>query len=160
MDILNRTTAKVNRVIELIETNNITQTKESYQSCRCLGSRSIRSQKVWRREEERSMVEKTYWRKYKAAVKGYQYSGKGKKRQTAKMVEEKYRVKRKGLTTVIKELKQRILAEAAKISWYEQRIQQYGIERLFKLNQKKVYNRFNGQAGSSNRDIPEESRSF
>ena len=32
------------------------------------------------------------------------------------MVEEKYRVKRKGLTTVIKELKQRILAEAAKIS--------------------------------------------
>ena len=76
------------------------------------------------------MVEKTYWRKYKAAVKGYQYSGKGKKRQTAKMVEEKYRVKRKGLTTVIKELKQRILAEAAKISWYEQRFQQYRIERL------------------------------
>ena len=34
----------------------------------------------------------------------------------AKLVEEKYGIKRKGLTTVIKELKQRVLAKAAKIS--------------------------------------------
>ena len=47
----------------------------------------------------------------------------------AKLVEEKYRVKRKGLTTVIEELKRRILAKAAKISRYEQRIQQYRINR-------------------------------
>ena len=55
-----------------------------------------------------------------------------------------------------------ILAKAAKISRYEQRIQQYRINRLFKVDQKKVYNEFNGQTGSSNGDIPnaEESRSF
>ena len=70
------------------------------------------------------------------------------------MVEEKYRVKRKGLTTVIEELKQRILAKSAKISRCEQRIQQYRINRLFKVDQKKVYNEFNGQTGSSNGDIP------
>ena len=47
MSTLNRTTAKVNRrVIELIETKNITQTNNFYQSCRCLGSRSVRSEKV------------------------------------------------------------------------------------------------------------------
>jgi len=34
----------------------------------------------------------------------------------AKLIEEKYQVKRKGLTTVIEELKQRILAKAAKIA--------------------------------------------
>ena len=63
---------------------------------------------------------------------------------------------------MIEELKQRILAKAAKISRYEQRIQQYRINRLFKVDQKKVYNKFNGQTGSSNGDIPhaEESRAF
>ena len=59
-------------------------------------------------------------------------------------------------------VKQKILAKAAKISRYEQRIQQYRINRLFKVDQKKVYNEFNGQTGSSNGDIPnaEESRTF
>ena len=53
----------------------------------------------------------------------------------AKPVEEKYGVK-KGITTVIEELKQKILAEAAKISRYGQRIQQYKINRFFKVDQK------------------------
>ena len=77
----------------------------------------------------------------------------------AKLVEEKYRVKRKGLTTVIEKLKQRVLVKAAKISRYEQRIQQYRISRLFKVDQKKVYSEFSGQTGSN---IPnaEESRTF
>ena len=63
---------------------------------------------------------------------------------------------------MIEELKQRILAKAAKISRCEQRIQQYRMNRLFKVHQKKVYNEFNGQLESSNRDIPnaEESRTF
>ena len=63
---------------------------------------------------------------------------------------------------MIEELKQRILAKAAKISRYEQRMQQYRINSLFKVDQKKVYNAFNGQTGSSNGDIlnAEESRTF
>ena len=62
----------------------------------------------------------------------------------------------------MEELKQRILAKAAKLPQYEQRIQQYGVNRLFKVDQTKVYNEFNGQTGSSTRDIPnaEESRTF
>ena len=77
-----------------------------------------------------------------------------RKEGKAKLIEEKYRVKRKGLPTVIEELKQRILAKAAKTFRYEQRIQQYRINRLFKVDPKKVYNEFNGQTGSSNGDIP------
>ena len=63
---------------------------------------------------------------------------------------------------MIEELKQRILAKAAKLSRYKQTIQQYRINRLFKVDQKKVYNEFNGKTGSSNGDIPnaEESRTF
>ena len=45
-----------------------------------------------------------------------------RKEGKAKLGEEKYGVKRKGLTTVTEELKQRILAKAAKLSRYEQRI--------------------------------------
>ena len=85
-----------------------------------------------------------------------------RKEGKAKLVEEKHEVQRKGLKTVISELKQRILAKTAKISRYEQRIEQYRINRLFKVDQKKVYNEFNGQTGSSNGDITnaEESRTF
>ena len=63
---------------------------------------------------------------------------------------------------MIEELKQRMLAKAAKKFRYEQRIQQYRINGLFKVDQKKVYNKFNGQTGSSNGDIPnaEENRTF
>ena len=63
---------------------------------------------------------------------------------------------------MIEELKKRILAKAAKLSRYEQRIQKYRINRLFKVVRKKVYNEFNGQTGSSNGAIPnaEESRTF
>ena len=44
---------------------------------------------------------------------------------------------------MIEELKQRILAKTVKIPQYEQRIQQSRINRLFKVDQKKVYNEFN-----------------
>ena len=62
---------------------------------------------------------------------------------------------------MIEELKQRILAKASKLSGYKQRIQQYTINRLFKVDQKKVYNEFNGKT-CCNGDIPnaEESRTF
>ena len=40
---------------------------------------------------------------------------------------------------MIEELKQRILAKAAILSRYKQRTQQHRINRLFKVDQKKVY---------------------
>ena len=104
MNTLNRTTAKVNRLIELIQTKNITQTNNL-----------IKAAGVW-------VADQLGLKKYKG----------GKKK------------------------------DPWWISPYEQRIQQYRINRLFKVDQKKVYNEFNGQTGSSNGDIPnyEESRTF
>ena len=63
---------------------------------------------------------------------------------------------------MIEELKQMILAKAAKMARYEQRVHQYRINRVFKVDQKRVYNEFNGQMGSNKGDIPniEESRTF
>ena len=61
-----------------------------------------------------------------------------RKEGKAKLIEEKYGVKRKGLTTVIEELKQRKITKAAKLSQYEQSMQQYLINRLFQVDEKKV----------------------
>ena len=47
-----------------------------------------------------------------------------KKKQKMKKLYEKNRVKKKGLKTVIKELKQGMLAKSAKVKRYEQRIEQ------------------------------------
>ena len=44
---------------------------------------------------------------------------------------EKYRVKRKGLKTVIEELKQRMLEKSTKVKRYDQRIEKFRQNRIF-----------------------------
>ena len=59
-------------------------------------------------------------------------------------VNERYRVKRKRLKTVIKELKQRTFAKSAKVRRYQQRVEQFRQNRIFDFDQKKMYTEFNG----------------
>ena len=66
---------------------------------------------------------------------------------------EKYRVKKKGLKTVIEELKQRMLAKSTKVKRYEQRIEQFRQNRVFDLKQKKIYTELNRNGIRSN-DAP------
>ena len=156
-------------MIELIETKNITHTNNLIKAAGVwvadqLGLKKYKRGKKkdpwWKRRIEE------YIKQLKKDINILERVKKGKigacRESKDKLVEVKFGVKRKGLTTVIEESKQRILAKAVKISRYEQRIQQYRINRLFKVYQKKVYNEFNGQTGSSNRDIPnaKESKAF
>ena len=71
----------------------------------------------------------------------------GGKKQKLLGLQEKYKVKRKGLKTVIEELKQRMLAKSAKVRWFEQRIEQFRQNRLFSVNQKRTHSEFNGGEG-------------
>ena len=73
-----------------------------------------------------------------------------KKKQKIKKLYEKYRVKRKGLKTVIEELKQMILAKSAKVKRYQQRIEQFRQNRIFDLDQKKIYTELNKNGIRSN----------
>ena len=70
-----------------------------------------------------------------------------------KKLYEKYRVKKKGLKTVIEELKQRMLAKSAKVKRYEQRIEQFRQNRIFDRDQKKIYVELNRNWIRSN-DVP------
>ena len=123
MNALNRTTAKVNRVIELIETKNITQIIDLIKAAGVwvadqLGLKKYEGEKKkdswWKRrtEEGKNQLRKdiNIPERVKEGQIGTRKEGKDE------LVEEKYGVKRKGLTTVIEELKQRILAKAAKLS--------------------------------------------
>ena len=73
-----------------------------------------------------------------------------KKKQKMKEVYEKYRVEKKGLKTVVEELKQRMLAKSLKIKRYEQRIEQFRQNRIFDLDQKKIFAELNGNGIRSN----------
>ena len=67
-----------------------------------------------------------------------------KKKHKLSELNERYRVKRKGLKTVIEELKQRVLAKSAKVSRYQQRIEQFRQNRIFDFDRKKMCAEFNG----------------
>ena len=54
---------------------------------------------------------------------------------------------------MIEELKQRILAKSAIVKGYEQRIEQFRQNRIFDLNQKKIYAELNRNEIRSN-DVP------
>ena len=73
-----------------------------------------------------------------------------KKKHKMKELYEKYRAKKKGLKTVIEELNQRMPAKSAKVKRYEQRIEQFRQNRLFYLDQKKIYAELNGNGIRSN----------
>ena len=54
-------------------------------------------------------------------------------------LERKYSIRVKRLNVVIEELKQRITAIAAKVRWYQGRVDSYRQNRLFENNQRQFY---------------------
>ena len=60
------------------------------------------------------------------------------------------RINRKALEAVIEELKQRLLAKAAKIKRYNERMRQYRQNRLVAVDRKKVLNELNGETRGQN----------
>ena len=112
MKILKQITAMVTRVIELIETKNITQTNNLTKAAGVwvadqLGLKKYEGGKKkdsgWKRRIEGNIKHLKKDSNILERVKNYQIGA--RKEDKAKLIVEKYRVKRKGLTTVIEELK-------------------------------------------------------
>ena len=84
-----------------------------------------------------------------------------KKKRKLSELNERCRVKRKGLNTVIEEMNQRMFAKSSRVRRYEQRSEQLRQSRIFDFNQKKIYAEFNG-AGVRPNNLPnaEESNRF
>ena len=123
MNTLNRTTTKVNRVTEQIETKNTNQTNNLIRAAGVwvadqLGLKKYEGRKKkdpwWKRRVEEDVKQLKKDINILERVKKEQIGA--RKEGKVKLVEEKYGVKIKSLTTVIEELKQRIIAKAAKTS--------------------------------------------
>ena len=78
-------------------------------------------------------------------------------------LQRKYGIKQKGLQIVKEEIRQRVKAKTAKISRYQQRINQYQQNRMFKNNESRFYQKLNNDDGQNNENaIPDadESKRF
>ena len=54
-------------------------------------------------------------------------------------LERRYSLNKKGLSVVLEELKQRVLAKSQKIRRYQDRTEQYKQNRMFQSNQKRLF---------------------
>ena len=77
-----------------------------------------------------------------------------------RILDRKYFIKNKGVDVVLEELKQRLQAKSNKIKRYEQRIEQFRINKLFQQDQKKVYQQLNGKTGNYEKPDARDSKEF
>ena len=77
-------------------------------------------------------------------------------------LERKYSIRVKTLGVVIEELKQRIVAIAAKVRRYQKRVDRFRKNRMFQNNQRKFYREVNqkGERCDDDQPDPEESKKF
>ena len=95
---------------------------------------------MWKRQMRKKIDE------LRGAVGTLQRKQKGeiKKRKGVSYIERKYHVKKKRIETVIEELQQRIVALAARMERYTNRVKQYRQNKLFETNQRRLYQELNG----------------
>ena len=165
---LKQVAAKINEVVEDIQTDSITETNNLLNAISMYCARQVSLKKP---SEKRRKTNEPWWkRRLNSSInevrkhlnilerkqKG-EYVKKGKHLE----IERKYKVKHKGINCVVEELKQRLQAKVFKLKRYEQRIDQFRINRLFQQEQKKVYQEFNGEKKGDNA-VPdsEESKKF
>ena len=150
-------TDRVNEAIRYFKSKNITETNDLIKTASAWVTEQIglktrdyreKNEPRWKRRIEGDL------KKLRQDVNLLTRDLKGKlgskKKQKMKELYEKYRVKKKGLKTVIEELKQRMLAKSAKVKRYEQRTEQFRQNRIFELDQKKIYAELNGNGIRSN----------
>ena len=161
-------TQEVNGAIKHIVTVSITHTNNLIKAASCwvanqLGLSTVKQRKRhipwWQRRIEGDIKNLRKDVNILEREKRGENGVKGKR--IVKNLADKYRINRKGLETVIEELKQRLLAKAAKIKRYNERITQYRQNRMFAIDRKKVLNELNGETRGQN-VVPgaEESRKF
>ena len=150
---LRTATERANRVIKCIDTNDITETNNlivatSVWIAKELGlkkhiKRVAKQEPWWKRRIKESIIE---LRKH---INIFQRQQKGEMRKLGKYNElvKKYKVKEKGISKVMEELKQRLQVKASKLKRYEQRIEQYRINRMYQQDQKRVYQEMSGKPG-------------
>ena len=134
-------TDRVNDAIKYFKSKSITEMNDLIKAASAWAAEQIGSKKrdyrgknepEWKRRIEGDI--KKLRQDLKLLTRDLKRELGSKKKQKMKELYEKYISKKKGLKTVIEELKQRMLAKSAKVKRYEQRIEQFRHNRAFDLN--------------------------
>ena len=142
---------RMNRILEVLTMPSISVTNEVIRGVSMLVAENLglRENVGGRRKE----VEPWWKRRIKGDIKKIsdhvsildrKRRGELRKKQVYRLLVRKYKIDRKGLDVVLEELKQRVGAMRAKLKRYEARVKQYQQNRLFVMNQRKVYQELNG----------------
>ena len=165
---LNETVKKVDGVLGKLKIDNITDTNDTIYygaaiACEILGAKNKkidgRKKPWWKKRLARQVKEMN---KDLGRINSLIHKKTVKKRHQDAL-HRKYRVQQKGLQIVKEEIRQRIKAKIAMISRYQQRINQYQQNRMFKNNESRFYQQLNNE-DEQNKDnaIPDadESKQF
>ena len=149
---------EVNKVFLFLPTEDITEMNILIAAVACYIGDKLEVKKRTRereRERERERAQEPMWKRrmrkkideLHGAVGMLQRKQKGeiKKWKGVSYIERKYHVKKKGIETVIDELQQRIVALAARMERYTNRVKQYRQNKLFETNQRRLYQELNGE---------------
>ena len=131
---LQQGTAKVNRVLKYIKTNNITETNKLIKGVSIVVAENL-GIKVNRQNDmgtrQRGKNQEPWWKrriqsdikKIQSEISILQRKERGELRTDSKYTRlKKYNIRRKGIEVVMAELKQRLKAKRAKVIRYEQRV--------------------------------------
>ena len=153
---------KINDVIEHVPIDNITELNDTFYACAAMVTRKLA--KNWKQKEEQPWKRRLKTKVHEIQqdlsrvieAKNIKYNDRLRRK-----IEKKFNIRHKGYQLVIEELKQRLVAMAAKIKRYEDRVKQYQQNRLFENNQKRFYEEIrNGEKNESEIPDDEESKNF
>ncbi|XP_068738998.1 uncharacterized protein [Montipora capricornis] len=158
--------AKVNEIIHYLETKDITETNDLL-----LAIGRVVARRLGVKRNERKPKTEPWWKKrIKLQISQLRKdlsrlerlkSGELQNITVREGLERRYYLKKKGVTIVIEQLKQRILAKTAKIKRYQEWVDQYRQNRMFRTNQKRLFAML-GTDENDDTTIPdkEESKNF
>ena len=157
---------EIDKVLKEIPTERITDTNKVLNAAGCIVGKKLGVKKRKAREAKEPEWKKRLNMQINELRKDLSRLQKWKENQllntvTRERLERKYSTKKKGLSMVIEEVKQRVIAKAAKVKRYEGRNEQYRQNRLYQSNQKRLFELI--EKKERNNDIvpdAEESKNF
>ena len=152
-------TAKVNKVLCKFKTHSITKTKELFYGGALVATNRLgvkvnkaaeRKEPMWRRRLQNKI------KKLRNDLRQLQPSKDTEVNNLRHLqtLERKYSIRVKTMGVVIEELKQRILAIAAKVSRYQERVDRFKQNRMFQNNQRQFYRELNQEGERCGHDQP------
>ena len=158
-------TNKINKVISIIKTENITETNTLIKAAaNCVadmaeykqGETNDKREPHWRR---RILDKQKKLRKDLGQISRMKRNELHNTR-TKEKLERTYHINEKSIEVVHEEVKQRLIAVGAKLERYDNRTKQFRQNRLFESNQKKLFDELVGKERQTAVPDAEESRIF